>query len=95
MQILDLQVPHRAVAIGHEDVVGASLDRPFNGGVGVAYHQLAATVILRLARSHHIGVNDATDSFDIDRNVDLHELPLLHVNDVPGLYLTGFSRRAC
>ena len=74
MQVLEEDIAHRAMAVGHQDIVCPGALGTLDGRVGVARHQAPAAVVLALVGAHHVTVYDAGDALHVDRDVDVHEL---------------------
>ena len=72
VEVLEEDVPHRAVAVGDEDVLGPSPDGALDRGVGVARHEAPASVVLAALGAHHVAVDNTGDPLHVDRDVDVH-----------------------
>jgi hypothetical protein len=76
VQLLREEVRHPPVAVVHEDAIGARGQGALDGGVGLARHQTAESVILsrmpRIDRIRLVLVNDTGHTFHVDGDVHPH-----------------------
>ena len=74
MHILGLEVPHTAVGIGDHYFLCASIQRPLDGGVQVAHHQLPPDLVLVLVTTGLSPMDDAGDTLHVDGDENLLRL---------------------
>ena len=71
VELLGEQVPALGMGVVDDELLDAGLHRPLDRSVALEGHQAAGVAVLGRAGRALVGVDDAGDTFDVDRDEDL------------------------